>query len=135
METDWILSHYKPQAWESIEDKVKIVRIERARVHWIQKAICDGEFNMPEEVVIPSEKGHCQVNRVNQWRISIDRLQRRERTGLGNSELRQCKTGESFMHAYLGPLQIANKKESQTHLEIEAKGVLRTYYFRYKKKR
>lgn len=135
METDWILSHYKPQAWESIEDKVKIVRIERARVHWIQKAICDGEFKVPEEIAIPWDEGQCQVNRVNQWRISMDRLQRRERTGLGNSELRQCKTGASYMHAYLGPLQISNKKESPTHLEIEAKGVLRIYNFRYKKKR
>ena len=72
---------------------------------------------------------------VNQWRISMDRLQRRERTGISNSELRQCRSHEECTHAWLGPLQILNREETQTHMEIEAKGVLRIYHFRYKKKR
>lgn len=136
IETNWILSHYKPKAWQTMEEKSKIVRVERGRINWIQKVVCDGTFPLPKEMESSwGQDIEYETGRVNQWRISIDRLQRRERTGIGNSELRQCKNGETCTHACLGPLQIVNKKETPTHLEIEAKGILRTYIFRYKKKR
>ncbi len=136
IESDWVLTHYLPKDWEEMEHRRKVVQVERSRVNWIQTIVGKEAFSLPEELEnVWGKEVDFSPAEVNQWRISMDRLQRRERTGISNSELRQCRSHEECTHAWLGPLQILNREETQTHMEIEAKGVLRIYHFRYKKKR
>lgn len=136
IETDWILTRYQPKSWEKLDRRGKVVQVERSRVNWIQNALINDSFTLPKELEeIWGREAECIQTDVNHWRIAINRVQRRERKGVENSDLRQCQTNDEIMHKWLGPLKIGLKQETQTHMEIAAQGILRTYIFRYQKKR
>lgn len=136
IETDWILTCYQPKSWEELDRRAKVVQVERGRVNWIQSTLVNGAFVLPKELEeIWGNEADCLVTEVNHWRIAINRVQRRDREGIENSDLRQYEADDEIMHKWLGPLRILKKQETQTHMEIAVQGILRTYHFRYQKKR
>lgn len=131
-----ILSCYKPEKWSHLEEAKKTVRIEQSRVLWIQALMTKEDAGLPEWLkgAMESECGY-GIDEANQWRIKMDRLQRRERTGVTNAEIRGHEAGEEIVHRWLGPMRVLERRQTAVGEEVLLQGLLRKYVFRYEKKR
>lgn len=136
LETKRILGGYKPLAFKALADSKKMLQIEKSRVRWIQGVMAEKVPLVPEALLAALEEPCDQSGEAaNRWRVMMDKLQRRERTGWSAGEIQRAKKGQGLNHQLLGPLQVTEVIQKDNHQRVRLKGLLREYVFQYEKKR
>jgi len=136
LETNGILQRYKPLRLKELTESKRVIQLEKARIQWIQEAMAEVLPLVPQDILDALEQPCDQSGELaKRWRVMMDKLQRRERSGSSESQIQGAKKGDQLEHKLLGPLQVLEVSQEANYRRIRTKGLLREYDFQFEKKR